>query len=175
MPNRNGMTTAHGFGSTRGKPDVQGSACMSNCTSSVALVFELPTCAMNAHGNVAEQVRSIGPLEAVDTSRFDTSSTTAQSAAGSVRVSASAAPNVHDLMKKQACVACHADDKTVVGPSFDAVKLRYEKKADAETYLADRIRKGGVGAWRQVPMPAQQSLSESELRVVAEWILRRTN
>jgi cytochrome c len=78
-------------------------------------------------------------------------------------------------MKKQACVAAHAIDKTVVGHSFDAVKLRYEKKADAEAYLADRIRLDGVGAWGQVPMRAQSGLSESQLRVLAEWILRRTN
>lgn len=173
MPNRNGMTTEHGFASVRGKPDVQGSACMSNCATRVAVISELPTYAMNAHGNLAEQVRSIGPLAGIDTTRFDPSLAN-RPAAGAVRVAAAAGANARDLMSKQACVACHAVDKEVVGPSFDSVRLRYEKKPDAETYLADRIRQGGAGQWGQVAMPAQQNLSETELRTLARWILRRT-
>lgn len=173
MPNRNGMTTKHGMGSVRGKPDVQGVACMINCRGEVAVTSEMPTYAMNAHGNLAQQIRTIGPVAGIDTTRFDTS-LASRSAAGTVRVAANAAPSVQDLMNRQACVACHAVDKDMVGPSFDAIRLRYEKKPDAETYLADRIRQGGAGQWGQVAMPAQQSLSDAELRTLARWILRRT-
>jgi len=173
MPNRHGMTTEHGMGSVRGKADVQGVACMTNCRSEVAVTSELPAYAMNAHGNLAEQIRSIGPMAGIDTTRFDTSLAT-RSAGGTVPVAANAAPSVQDLMSRRACVACHAVDKDVVGPSFDAVRLRYEKKPDAESYLADRIRQGGAGQWGQVAMPAQQNLSDAELRTLARWILRRT-
>ncbi len=72
MPNRNGVTTAHGMwpgkelGGT-GKPDVQGSACMANCRAAPSVASFIPDYARNAHGNLAEQTRGIGSTRGADT------------------------------------------------------------------------------------------------------------
>ena len=57
MPNRNGMSLDHGLWSVSGAPDVSGSSCTANCDVAVAVTSSLPAYAMNAHGNLAEQVR----------------------------------------------------------------------------------------------------------------------
>jgi len=65
LPNRNGMTTAHGLwpGKTLGnggKPDVKAVACMKDCVAEPSVASFLPDFARNAHGNLAEQSRPVG-------------------------------------------------------------------------------------------------------------------
>ncbi len=60
MPNRNGMTRDHGLWSVSGSPDVLGHTCLSDCVVDTAVTSSLPAYAMNAHGNLAEQVRGLG-------------------------------------------------------------------------------------------------------------------
>ena len=69
MPNRNGMTTSHGLWDVNGKPDVQNTLCMSNCAGELKIYSSLPPSARDAHGNLVEQYRPIGPARAVDTSK----------------------------------------------------------------------------------------------------------
>ena len=57
MPNRNGMSLDHGLWSVSGAPDVSGSSCTADCDVAVTVTSSLPAYAMNAHGNLAEQVR----------------------------------------------------------------------------------------------------------------------
>ena len=73
LPNRNGMTTGHSLwpGSEFGgsiKPDVQGSSCMTNCAVQTAVVSSLPAHARDAHGNLADQSRAVGPSRGAETS-----------------------------------------------------------------------------------------------------------
>ena len=73
------------------------------------------------------------------------------------------------LATKNNCMACHAVDKKLVGPSYRDVAKKYAgTSADA---LAASIRKGGVGKWGQIPMPAQAQLSEADAKKLASWIL----
>lgn len=67
MPNRNGMTTNHGLWSPKGKPDVQGSACMKNCKPAASVASSLPDFAKGSHGNLVDQNRALGPVRGVDT------------------------------------------------------------------------------------------------------------
>ncbi len=76
-----------------------------------------------------------------------------------------------DLAKKHACVACHAVDKKMVGPSYADVAKKYAGQADAEAVLAKSIREGGKGKWGPVPMPAQPKPSDDEVKALAKWIL----
>lgn len=69
MPNRNGMTTAHGMLEVGGKPDVISDACMSNCRVNESSLVVLPPAVNGLNGNLAEQNRSWGPVRGVDTSR----------------------------------------------------------------------------------------------------------
>lgn len=73
--------------------------------------------------------------------------------------------------QKNACVACHAVDRKLVGPSFQEIAKKYGGQADAEAKMVESIRKGGSGKWGPVPMPAQPALSDAEAKALAAWIL----
>ena len=75
------------------------------------------------------------------------------------------------LAQKNACMACHAVDKKLFGPSYQDVAKKYAGQADAVPKLAENVRKGGSGKWGPVPMPAQASLSEDDAKTLATWIL----
>lgn len=75
------------------------------------------------------------------------------------------------LAQKNACMACHAVDKKLVGPAYQEIAKKYAGQADASAKLADSIRKGGSGKWGPVPMPAQPALSEADAKTLAAWVL----
>lgn len=76
-----------------------------------------------------------------------------------------------DLAKQKNCLACHAIDKKLVGPSYKDVAAKYKADKNAQAVLAKKIREGGVGAWGQVPMPANPQVSEPEAVTLAKWVL----
>ena len=76
-----------------------------------------------------------------------------------------------DLAQKKNCLACHAADKKLVGPSYKDVAAKYAGQKDAVAMLAEKIQKGGVGAWGQVPMPANPQVTDAEAKQLAGWIL----
>lgn len=76
-----------------------------------------------------------------------------------------------ELAQKNACVACHAPDRKLVGPAYKDVAKKYEGDREAVTKLAASIRAGGAGRWGPVPMPAQPNLSEADAKRLAEWVL----
>jgi cytochrome c len=76
-----------------------------------------------------------------------------------------------ELAKQKNCLACHAVDKKLVGPSYKDVAAKYKGNKDAPALLAKKIREGGVGAWGQVPMPANPQVSEQEAQTLAKWVL----
>jgi cytochrome c len=154
MPNVNGFTQDHGFQTKNGKPDVQNTACMSNCAGEVRVTSQLPEHARAAHGNLADQVRLVGPYRGVST---------AQLAAGIAAA---------ELIKKYACIACHAIDHAVIGPAFQAVAAKYKSQASAAETLAAKVRNGGTGVWGQIPMPPQTQLSDADLKAIVEWVLQ---
>jgi len=78
---------------------------------------------------------------------------------------------IERLLGTHACSACHALDKRVVGPSFKEVAARYAGDARAAERLAAKIRLGGQGAWGATPMPPNASLSESDAKTLAGWVL----
>lgn len=77
-----------------------------------------------------------------------------------------------DLAQKNACLACHAADKKMVGPAYLEVAKKYAGQKDAESILAKSIKAGGAGKWGPVPMPAQAGLSDSDAQALAAWILQ---
>jgi cytochrome c len=76
-----------------------------------------------------------------------------------------------DLAQKKNCMACHAVDKKLIGPGYKEVAAKYAGQKDAADKLAQKIVKGGVGAWGQVPMPANPQVSEAEAKQLAAWVL----
>lgn len=94
--------------------------------------------------------------------------------AASVSVQATATSTVDGaaatlLAQRSACMACHAVDRRMIGPSYRDVAAKYKDMEVAK--LATSIRAGGAGKWGPVPMPAQPNLSEDNARILAAWVL----
>ncbi len=86
------------------------------------------------------------------------------------------ASDVMELARKSGCMACHAIDKKVVGPSWKDVAARYKGQADARALLIDRVKKGGKGNWtevtRGVPMPPYSPrVSDANIEKLVDFIL----
>ncbi|MBL8329152.1 MAG: c-type cytochrome [Rubrivivax sp.] len=75
-----------------------------------------------------------------------------------------------DLANKKGCMACHAVDKKLVGPSYKDVAAKYAKDKDAVAKLAEKIQKGSTGVWGPVPMPAN-SVTADEAKTLAAWVM----
>ena len=76
-----------------------------------------------------------------------------------------------ELAKKNACTACHAIDKKLVGPAYKDVAKKYAGDATAEAKLVDKVKKGGVGVWGQVPMPPNSSVKDEDIKTLVKWVL----
>ena len=93
-------------------------------------------------------------------------------AAGLVVVaSGAAADQLEDMMKKDGCNACHAEDKKIIGPSYQDVAAKYKGDAGAAARLADKVKKGGSGVWGQIPMPPNSQVSDADIKKMIELIL----
>jgi cytochrome c len=75
------------------------------------------------------------------------------------------------LATEKNCMACHAVDKKLVGPSYKDVAAKYGGQKDAADKLAAKIMKGGSGVWGAIPMPANAQVNAAEAKTLATWIL----
>ena len=78
-----------------------------------------------------------------------------------------------DLAQKKNCMACHAIDKKLVGPSYKDVAAKYAGQKDAVDKLAQKVVKGGSGSWGAVPMPANPQVTEAEAKQLVQWVLQQ--
>ena len=82
-----------------------------------------------------------------------------------------AAQAQEELAKKHNCLVCHQVDKKVVGPSYKDVAAKYANDKTAEAKLFDKVKKGGVGVWGQVPMPPNATVPDADIKALVKWIL----
>ena len=75
------------------------------------------------------------------------------------------------LARSKNCMACHAVDRKMVGPSYKDIAARYANDAQAVAKLATKIQKGGAGVWGAIPMPANPQVSADEAKRLAAWSL----
>jgi cytochrome c len=75
------------------------------------------------------------------------------------------------LAQKNACMACHAVDKKIVGPSYQEVANKYKGQKDAAAVLTASIKNGGAGKWGPMAMPPQATLSDADAKALATWSL----
>jgi len=75
------------------------------------------------------------------------------------------------LAQQKNCMACHATDKKLVGPSYKDVAAKYAGQKDAVDKLTQKVMKGGSGVWGAVPMPANPQVTEAEAKQLATWVL----
>jgi len=168
MPNRNGMTTDHGMWpgapakkggiGNGGKPDMANKACMKNCKPEVLIGSTLPEYARTAHGELADQNRSFGPVRGTRT-------------LGPEAAKKAAAASTMELATKSGCMACHGMKSKIVGPGYNEVMARYDGQPDAEGKLVAKVKAGGAGAWGSITMPPNGHVKDEDLKTLVQWIL----
>lgn len=76
------------------------------------------------------------------------------------------------IAKNNNCLACHAVDKKLVGPSYKDVAAKYASDKGATVELMKKVKAGTVGKWGPIPMPANPQISDADLKIVIDWILK---
>jgi cytochrome c len=69
------------------------------------------------------------------------------------------------------CMACHGVDTRIVGPSFRQVADKYRGTPGAPALLAGRVKNGVQGVWGPIPMPANGTIPEEDIRRIVAWVL----
>jgi cytochrome c551/c552 len=172
MPNRNGMVFHEPLWKVDGKGDVKNVACMKDCPVETTIRSFLPDFARDAHGNIQEQNRVVGPVRGADTTKPPPTAPVGSAPPPSVVVAAAklAAGDVKGLLAANSCTACHGMKQKIVGPAFSDIAAKHKGNPGLESYLAIKIREGGVGVFGSVPMPPQPQLSAAEAGTLARWI-----
>ena len=75
------------------------------------------------------------------------------------------------LANSKNCMACHAVERKLVGPSYKDIAKKYANQKDAAEQLAGKIVKGGSGVWGAIPMPANPQVSEADAKKLTAWVL----
>ena len=75
------------------------------------------------------------------------------------------------LIEESDCSSCHQVERTSIGPSYVLVAERYKDDANAEAYLADKIKNGGGGVWGEQAMAAHPQLTDEELSAMVQYIM----
>jgi len=76
-----------------------------------------------------------------------------------------------DLAKAKGCMTCHKTDAKLIGPAYKDVAAKYAGQKDAVSKLADKVIKGGVGVWGQIPMTPHPELSPEDAKKLVAWVL----
>ncbi|MEL6593249.1 MAG: PKD domain-containing protein, partial [Bacteroidota bacterium] len=80
-----------------------------------------------------------------------------------------------EMVQNYGCIACHAVNKKVQGPSYQEVSEKYQDQDDNVAYLINKIRNGGSGVWGGNAMPAQAQVSEEDAQKIAIYLLSLAN
>ncbi len=75
------------------------------------------------------------------------------------------------LAKKHNCLACHQVDKKAIGPAYREIAKKY-KGQNVAAQLEQKVKKGGVGVWGQIPMPPNPAVPEGDVKKLVDWILK---
>jgi cytochrome c len=78
-----------------------------------------------------------------------------------------------ELAKKYLCLTCHTVDKKLVGPAYHDVAAKYKNDKGAEAKLVEKVKKGGVGVWGQIPMPPNDKVPDADLKTLVKWVLSK--
>ena len=91
----------------------------------------------------------------------------------SIGATAPARAKPEEAMTKAGCMACHTQDKKLVGPAFKDIAAKY-KGQDVVTTLMQKVRAGGKGVYGPIPMPPSgaDKIADAELKAAIEFILK---
>lgn len=76
-------------------------------------------------------------------------------------------------LTKGGCMACHAKDKKLVGPSFKDIAAKY-KGQEVSAQLMEKVRAGGKGVYGPIPMPPNPvaKIDDASLKEAVAFILK---
>ena len=78
--------------------------------------------------------------------------------------------------KKYACTACHADQKKLIGPSYqdvaDKYRADYAKDPNAViAKLSGKVKAGGSGVWGPLPMAPHGHVPDADVQKMVNAVL----
>jgi cytochrome c len=77
----------------------------------------------------------------------------------------------YQLMRKSDCLNCHQWTRTFVAPPYFQIAERYKADPVAAETLTQKVLKGGVGVWGQIPMVPHPQHSAKDARAMVDAIL----
>jgi cytochrome c len=92
-------------------------------------------------------------------------------AVGFLFSSSAFAAGEEDLAKAKNCMTCHKVADKLIGPSYKEVAVKYAGQKGAADLLVEKVIKGGVGVWGQVPMTPNPGVTPDEAKKLVAWIL----
>jgi cytochrome c len=95
----------------------------------------------------------------------------ALSIAAGLMASSGAAVADADLLRKYNCVACHSNERKMVGPAYKDVAAKHKGDSNAAQKLAKKIKAGGAGVWGQLPMPPHPQVSDADALAMAKYVM----
>lgn len=76
-----------------------------------------------------------------------------------------------NLIAKSDCLTCHKLDVKLIGPAYKDVAAKYPANNENYNLLAKKIISGGSGTWGEVPMSPHPTISETDAKKMAKYIL----
>ncbi|HTD40226.1 MAG TPA: c-type cytochrome [Mucilaginibacter sp.] len=80
-------------------------------------------------------------------------------------------PGLNTIMTSN-CVTCHNFNTKAMGPSFYDINKRYPATKANTDSLIKRIKEGSTGIWGKEKMPAHPELSATDIKNIAQWIMK---
>lgn len=82
-------------------------------------------------------------------------------------------PKGLSLVVESTCFGCHADKKSMVGPSFSEIAEVYEKQERNKEELINSVSIGSSGKWGEILMPPTPDFSKEEISEMVDYILKQ--
>jgi cytochrome c len=80
------------------------------------------------------------------------------------------AAKAEGMAKDKGCLACHTQDKKLIGPPYKEVAKKYKSDAGAPALLVKSVMTGSTGKWGPIPMPPNK-VTEDEAKTLVAWVL----
>ena len=75
------------------------------------------------------------------------------------------------LVKASDCKTCHHPTNKLIGPAHTDVAKKYDFTEANVKMLAEKVIKGGMGVWGQLPMTAHPDISQADAEKMVRYVL----
>jgi cytochrome c len=157
------------FGRPKGMPAYGGVLGADGVWMLVAYLRSLPVPGIVPTTSYEEMDRAAAT--STNTSGASAAPATSATAGGTASAVPASAATPEQMLTKYGCVACHAIDRKVVGPSLNDVAAKYRGHPDAANTLIEKVRSGGAGVWGSTPMIPNPQVPDQDLHALVKWVL----